>query len=343
MTPHLLHPPPSSCMLSATMLGFLMLIFSLCDALEPKTKNRTHVMSSSEGTNIMLTCEAVGNPLPVYGWTCDGENMLENTNSLNITLVNRNTTCTCTAPSILGNITKTFYVHAEPRGCPLTLTPSEIVVKFGDPILINCSTSATDVEGMGWEAPFGGTGFERPPVVTWRVEKLEEWTPSPSCYATLVDGSQCTVSPLIAVYNAPEFKNGNESKEVLQGENVTLSCSADSNPPSNIRWIYTAAVNSNVTTEGQQKTISITGITSANAGIYICVAENEAGRNTRFVSLVIKDKVPLLVIGVLLAVFAIGLIVLLVFIYYRKRKNWHSSFDIVSNATDVPLTVSSNA
>uniref|UniRef100_A0A3Q2WDJ1 Intercellular adhesion molecule 1-like n=1 Tax=Haplochromis burtoni TaxID=8153 RepID=A0A3Q2WDJ1_HAPBU len=42
--------------------------------------------------------------------------MLENTNSLNITPVNRNTTCTCTAPSILGNITKTFYVHAEPRG-----------------------------------------------------------------------------------------------------------------------------------------------------------------------------------------------------------------------------------
>lgn len=95
----------------------------------------------------------------------------------------------------------------------------------------------------------------------------------------------------ISSTDAPEFKNGNESKEVLQGENVTLSCSADSNPPSNIRWIYTAAVNSNVTTEGQQKTITITGITSANAGIYICVAENEAGRNTRFVSLVIKGMI----------------------------------------------------
>ncbi|KAL3986907.1 protein CLEC16A [Sarotherodon galilaeus] len=453
MTPYLLHPPPSSCMLPVTMLGFLMLIFSLCDALELKTKNSTHVMSSSEGTNIMLTCEAVGNPPPVYNWTCDGENMLENTNSLNITLVKRNTTCTCTAASYLGNITKTFHVHAEPRGCPLTLTASEIVVKFGDPISINCSTSATDVEGMGWEAPFGGTGFERPPVVTWRVDQVEEWTPSPSCYATLVDGSQCTVSPLITVYKtpdfvslsdldhgpmvegreydlkcyvisvgpvqnltvtwyrgnesvqtetlnhfnmtpvntsstlrispkrdyngltfrceaelhlgpkgpqflpnissppytavvfyAPEFKKENESKEVLQGEDVTLSCSADSNPPSNITWIYTAAVNSNVTTEGQQKTITITGVTSANAGIYICVAENEAGRNTRFVSLVIKDKVPLLVIGVLLAVFAIGLIVLLVFIYYRKRKNRHFFLDTVSNATDVPLTpASSNA
>uniref|UniRef100_A0A668TH38 Ig-like domain-containing protein n=1 Tax=Oreochromis aureus TaxID=47969 RepID=A0A668TH38_OREAU len=88
--------------------------------------------------------------------------------------------------------------------CPLTLTPSETVVTFGDPVSVSCSTSATDVEGMGWEAPFGGTGFEPPPVVTWRVEKLEEWTPSPFCYATLVDGSQCTVSPVITVYKIPD-------------------------------------------------------------------------------------------------------------------------------------------
>uniref|UniRef100_A0A669CV93 Ig-like domain-containing protein n=1 Tax=Oreochromis niloticus TaxID=8128 RepID=A0A669CV93_ORENI len=123
----------------------------------------------------------VGNPPPVYNWTCDGKNMLENTNSLNITRVKHNATC-----------------------CPLTLTPSETVVTFGDPVSVNCSTSATDVEGMGWEAPFGGTGFEPPPVVTWRVEKLEEWTPSPFCYATLVDGSQCTVSPVITVYKIPD-------------------------------------------------------------------------------------------------------------------------------------------
>ncbi|XP_035760302.1 intercellular adhesion molecule 1-like, partial [Neolamprologus brichardi] len=131
--------------------------------------------------------------------------MLENTTSLNIIRVNGNKTCTCTATNYLGNITKTIHLHVEPRGCPLTLTPSETVVKFGDPVSINCSTSARYVEGMGWKAPVGGTGFERPPVVTWRVEKLEEWTSSPSCYATLVDGSQCAVSPVITVYKTPNI------------------------------------------------------------------------------------------------------------------------------------------
>uniref|UniRef100_A0A3Q4H313 Ig-like domain-containing protein n=1 Tax=Neolamprologus brichardi TaxID=32507 RepID=A0A3Q4H313_NEOBR len=118
-------------------------------------------------------------------------------------------------------------------GCPLTLTPSEIVVKFGDPILINCSTSATDVEGMGWEAPFGGTGFEHPPVVTWRVEKLEEWTPSPSCYATLVDGSQCTVSPLITVYKTPDFVSVSDMGHVpmVEGREYDLKCAVISVAP----------------------------------------------------------------------------------------------------------------
>lgn len=91
--------------------------------------------------------------------------------------------------------------------------------------------------------------------------------------------------------DSPEFKNGNESKQVLQGEDVTLSCSADSNPPSNIRWVYTPAVNSNVTTEGHQKIITITRATSTNAGFYICVAENKVGRNTRFVTLMIKGMI----------------------------------------------------
>ncbi|XP_031611685.2 hemicentin-1-like isoform X3 [Oreochromis aureus] len=227
-------------------------------APEKNTKNSTQDIFLLEGTNITLSCEAVGNPPPVYNWTCDGKNMLENTNSLNITRVKHNATCTCTATNYLGNITHTINVHVKKRGCPLTLTPSETVVTFGDPVSINCSTSATDVEGMGWEAPFGGTGFERPPVVTWRVEKLEEWTPSPSCYVTLVDGSQCTVSPVITVYRphgpkfpaisqtnnvsahyAPELILESSTEDIFPhgGTDITLSCEVEGNPPPVYNWI----------------------------------------------------------------------------------------------------------
>ncbi|XP_014263580.3 hemicentin-1 isoform X2 [Maylandia zebra] len=195
-------------------------------APELKTQNSADDTYALEGTNITLSCEAVGNPLLVYNWICDGKNMLENTTSLSLPQVHGNKTCACTATNYLGNITKTIHLHVEPRGCPLTLTPSETVVKFGDPVAINCSTSARYVEGMGWEAPFGGTGFERPPVVTWRVEKLEEWTPSPSCYATLVDGSQCTVSPVITVYKTPDSVSVSDMGHgsMVEGREYDLKC-----------------------------------------------------------------------------------------------------------------------
>lgn len=74
---------------------------------------------------------------------------------------------------------------------PLELNPPRVVVRYGDSVSVNCSTSFTDHEGMGWEATFGGTGFEQEVnVVTWTVDNLIDWTIEPTCYITLIDGEQ---------------------------------------------------------------------------------------------------------------------------------------------------------
>lgn len=84
------------------------------------------------------------------------------------------------------------------------------------------------------------------------------------------------------------FKEGNYSKEVTQGENVTFHCHADGNPTPKIQWNYIDAGNVRVTTGGHQTNISITGATSTNAGVYICVASNSVGHVTRSVTLIMK-------------------------------------------------------
>ncbi len=89
-------------------------------------------------------------------------------------------------------------------GCPLILEPAEIVVRFGDPASVNCSTSATDVVKMGWEATVGGTGFENTSAVTWTVGKLEDWTIKPTCFVTL-DDKQCTREAAVTLYS--EYKS----------------------------------------------------------------------------------------------------------------------------------------
>lgn len=78
------------------------------------------------------------------------------------------------------------------------------------------------------------------------------------------------------------------TQEVSPGENVNLHCSADGNPPPEISWEYAPADNAMVTTGGRQKNIRITGATSTNTGVYVCVAKSKAGRVTRSVTLLMK-------------------------------------------------------
>lgn len=84
--------------------------------------------------------------------------------------------------------------------CPLTLTPAEIVVKFGDPASVNCSTAAINAL-MGWEASIGGSGVKGVSHVVWMVAKLEDWKIKPSCWITPTDYPQCELSPVITLYS----------------------------------------------------------------------------------------------------------------------------------------------
>lgn len=83
------------------------------------------------------------------------------------------------------------------------MTPSEVVVKFGDPIVINCSTSSADVAIMGWESSVGGNQKTFSPV-TLNIEKMEAWNLAPYCFVTLHNGKQCVEKPTIHLYS--EYK-----------------------------------------------------------------------------------------------------------------------------------------
>ncbi|XP_051244409.1 intercellular adhesion molecule 5 isoform X2 [Dicentrarchus labrax] len=226
----------------------------------PELRNNTDndIVDVDEGDDVTLTCEAEGNPPPVFNWTRDGVNMLENMNNLSIIQVTSNATYSCKATNYLGNITKIINVRVIPRaaapaampdpgattkkGCPLVLMPAEAVVRFGDPVSVNCST--TDVahfEGMGWEAPFGGTGFEKSSLVTWKVENLEEWTIESKCYVNLND-SQCSVKPDITVYKNPVNVDLFPTKNIhaaVEGKPYELRCDIQEVAPVKnliVRW-----------------------------------------------------------------------------------------------------------
>lgn len=63
------------------------------------------------------------------------------------------------------------------------------------------------------------------------------------------------------------------SSEVKEGEQVTLSCSADANPPARDYTWYKGTVK-----KGMGKTYSINRTSSADTGDYKCQVANEHGR-----------------------------------------------------------------
>lgn len=90
--------------------------------------------------------------------------------------------------------------------------------------------------------------------------------------------------------DAPEFQQGNLTEEISSGGAVTVDCRAEGNPSPVLQWVFTSA-ESQETTRGNQSSINITGATSTNAGIYICVATNKVGSVTRSTTLIMKGTV----------------------------------------------------
>ncbi|KAM9745960.1 hemicentin-1 [Menidia menidia] len=197
----------------------------------------------SEGQNVTLACHVKGNPPPVFQWTVDGKKLLENTSKLNIIAQNNNATYTCTATNELGNLTVKTNVYMEElfqnaastvtptseaptiKGLPVILSPAEVVVRYGDPVEINC-TSLIDVAGIGWEASVGGTGFLNLSHLVWRVESLTQWHVKPFCYVTLKNNTQITISPNVTLYKPPDVVSVSKVGDgpMTEGIKYTLKC-----------------------------------------------------------------------------------------------------------------------
>ncbi|XP_071241859.1 intercellular adhesion molecule 2-like [Salvelinus alpinus] len=144
---------------------------------------------------------------------------------------------------------------------PLELNPPRVVVRYGDSVSVNCSTSSTDHEGMGWEATFGGTGFEQDVnVVTWTVEVLTDWTIEPKCHITLNDGEQPSKVLPVILYKTPDsvfISVLRHSGPMVEGTEYQLQCDIQNIAPLQnlvVKWYKGNELLDNVTYSNVSKT-----------------------------------------------------------------------------------------
>lgn len=98
-----------------------------------------------------------------------------------------------------------FLTTAGEPPCPVQLSHSRVVLKYGDRVSINCTTAEGKFDGIGWEAQNGGVPLTDASLVTWTVESLKEWDTSPVCFFNFYNSDeQCKDAPKVVLYTFPE-------------------------------------------------------------------------------------------------------------------------------------------
>ncbi|XP_069051881.1 intercellular adhesion molecule 2-like [Lepisosteus oculatus] len=116
--------------------------------------------------------------------------------------------------------------------CPLEISPQRAVVRYGDPVMVNCTTTQT-ARGMGWEAPVGATGMKTgAQSVTWNVSSLTDWTAEPKCYGNfLTEPKQCRKNLNISLYKYPDSVSVNQTVPMVEGRQYQLQCEVQNIAP----------------------------------------------------------------------------------------------------------------
>ncbi|XP_069051867.1 intercellular adhesion molecule 5 isoform X2 [Lepisosteus oculatus] len=212
---------------------------------KPQFVQSTESLSLAAGGSVVLNCSAEGSPLPQYHWRyLEAPNVQDSSTGgwsvVNITAATPENSgqYTCTARNYLGDTTRAFTltVREDEEGavpdCPLEISPQRVVVRYGDPVTANCTTTQT-ARGIGWEATVGSTGMKADvQSVTWNVSSLTDWTAEPKCYGNfLTEPKQCRKNLNISLYKYPDSVSVNQTVQMVEGRQYQLQCEVQNIAP----------------------------------------------------------------------------------------------------------------
>ncbi|KAK6468929.1 titin-like, partial [Huso huso] len=162
-------------------------------------------------------------------------------------------------------------------------------------------------------------------------------------------GSATATVTVTVRYEPSVINPAEESVSVLKGDSVVFNCTADGIPAPTYRWKHPEADNVKITTKDSVSTVTITGASSSNHGVYECQAWNIHGNSTRKVTVEVTGNYTLLL--TLVAVAAVAVVLLVYFVYKKKRTSGSYTFlptnpssangSVAENgqtAEDIPLT-----
>nr|XP_057926871.1 hemicentin-1 [Doryrhamphus excisus] len=289
--------------------------FMLTVQVSPTIMDSDHPseVSAPMGEEVTLECKAAGNPAPHLSWLKDGVT-LEGSDTRHIAMTPDGSTLTllrlspedsgtytCLAVSPAGQKSKiyTLFVLVPPSISGETTEPREVQATQDSAITLECHAGGNPPPQISW-LKNGQPLFLTPRTRLLTGDSMLRISPlqlSDAGVYTCIARSQAGLAELsydVQVHVPPGVDHVEpvEPVTVVKGSLVTLTCEARGVPPPTLTWMKDGqplSLHRNLLLDGQETRLQLPDVAPSDAGLYSCVASNQAGSSTKTFNLTVLE------------------------------------------------------
>ena len=252
-------------------------------------------IQTTTNSNVTLKIVATGNPSLTYQWSKDGVAVSGGTDAtLSLTAVTSTNGGNYTVTLTSGLVTYTSaptLVQVFPTGTPvssvvLVTQPTDVSVTAGQSA--SFSVEATSSQPLTYQWMKNSANITGATNATYTIGSTQV-SDSGAYSVTVTDGSSAVTTTnanlLVTAGNTavvPAITTQPTSQTVTVGDTVTFTAGASGSPSPTLQWKKDGAAlaNGGVVSGATTATLTLTGVTAADAGNYTFVATNAAGTAT---------------------------------------------------------------
>ncbi|XP_072423587.1 B-cell receptor CD22-like [Chiloscyllium punctatum] len=222
---------------------------------------------------------------------CNGQrnNLRENTDTIRIQPTRDDASCSyiCRARNSVSSRDSTpkhINVQYGPGDVTIVRSEPQGEVKEGDRVTLTCNSRSNPGARYTWYKDNVNTAVNKG---TGNILTIRSITPTESgdyyCEAENVIGKQASKSFRIEMLYSPRNMQVSVSPSdsaIHEGDNITLSCTSDSNPPTSwYKWELRQGEEAE-SLESSERDLTLYRVTHKQEGVYSCEAGNTVGANS---------------------------------------------------------------